>query len=102
MEDILLLAYFQSLADINAHFHDVVILHLVIHNVLEQGRQQFHADDNVPSHAVGMRDSVMIVITDNICVSLQSRHKAKFLCHTVHKSLEIGRRRRIIHTHSPY
>ena len=89
VDDIILLAELQRLADVDAQADDITPGHGVLVGIGQQRVQQFHPDQDVPAHTVLMADHGMILITHHICRALEFGHDGEFPDDVLHYAVEI-------------
>ena len=101
MDDVELLTQLQGTAQVDPHFDDVALGHLVLCQIVHQGRQQLHPDQDIPAEAVLMGDNLMILITDHIGGSLQPGHQGELPYQFLHEAAEVGGDALVIHPLRP-
>ena len=89
MDDIILLAELQRLADADAQADDIPPSHGVLVGIGQQWVQQFHPDQDVPAHAVLMADHGMILIAHHVCRALELGHDSELPDDVLHHAVEI-------------
>ncbi len=97
VKDTALAAKLQCLGQIQPQAHHIKFPQGVTDDVVGQGREQFHADQDIPAHLSLMLNHHMILVADDIAVPLHLGHKGKFCHNVLHKPTEIFRDTLLVH-----
>ena len=84
MDDIVLAAEFQRLANVRTQLDHIVLGHAVFVRMIQQRRQQFETHQDIPAYIVLVFYDQMVLVADDMTVALQLRHEYEFIDHIFH------------------